>query len=178
MVHILKQVCASLREAHGQQFLHRDIKPLNIMLCERGGACDFVKVLDFGLVRQLDEPANLEISAPHHLVGTPLYMAPERLRNSASADVRSDIYSMGAVAYFLLTGHPVFRALTVLDLQNQILQAEPEPPSNSVPSPIPAGLERLVLACLAKDPADRPPQRSRALGGPWRSARLDPTGSL
>ena len=157
VVHILKQVCGSLREAHEQGLVHRDIKPLNIMLCERGGQCDFVKVLDFGLAKQLDGPATLEISAPDHLIGTPLYMAPERLRNPTATDARTDIYSVGAVAYFLLTGRPVFQALTALDLQHQVLNAEPECPSTRVPHPIPAGLERLVLECLSKDPAGRPP---------------------
>ncbi|MSV34931.1 MAG: serine/threonine protein kinase [Bryobacterales bacterium] len=156
VVHILKQVCGSLREAHEQGLLHRDIKPLNIMLCERGGQCDFVKVLDFGLVRQLDVAATLEISAPDRLIGTPLYMAPERFRDPTAADPRSDIYSVGAVAYFLLTGRPVFQALTGLDLQNQVLHAQPERPSARVPHPIPASLEQLVLDCLSKNPADRP----------------------
>jgi len=156
VVHILKQVCGSLREAHEQGILHRDIKPLNIMLCERGGQCDFVKVLDFGLARQLEETATLEVTSADRLIGTPLYMAPERFADPAVADPRSDIYSVGASAYFLLTGRPVFQALTGLDLQNQVLHAEPERPSKWVPHPIPAGLEKLILTCLSKDPADRP----------------------
>ncbi len=156
MVHILKQVCSSLREAHEEGILHRDIKPLNIMLCERGGQCDFVKVLDFGLARQLDGAATLEITTADRLIGTPLYMAPERFADPMAADPRSDIYSVGAVAYFLLTGRPVFQALTGLDLQNQVMHAEPERPSKWVPRPIPPGLEQLVLQCLSKDPAHRP----------------------
>ena len=155
VVYILKQICGSLREAHELGLLHRDIKPLNVMLCERGGQFDFVKLLDFGLVRQLGGNT-LEISTAGSLIGTPLYMAPERFRDPLSTDPRSDIYSVGAVAYFLLTGRPVFQALTSLDLQNQVLNAEPELPSRRVPHPIPAGLERLVLECLSKDPAVRP----------------------
>ncbi len=156
VVYILKQICASLQEAHERGILHRDIKPLNIMLCLRGGQCDFVKVLDFGLARQLDGPATLEITAADRLIGTPLYMAPERFSNPLAADPRSDLYSVGAVAYFLLTGRPVFQALTGMDLQNQVMHNEPELPSKRVPHPIPVDLERLVLRCLAKDPADRP----------------------
>jgi hypothetical protein len=154
-VQILKQICGSLREAHEHGILHRDIKPLNIMLCERGGQCDFVKVLDFGLVRHLNE-ATLEISSADRLIGTPLYMAPERFANPTAADPRSDIYSVGAVAYFLLTGRPVFQALTGLDLQNQVMHTEPELPSKRVPHPVPSGLEQLVLQCLSKDQANRP----------------------
>jgi serine/threonine-protein kinase len=126
------------------------------MLSERGGQYDFIKVLDFGLVRQMDLTATSEITSADCLIGTPLYMAPERFRDPTATDPRSDIYSMGAVAYFLLTGRPVFQALTGLDLQNQVLNCEPEPPSARVPHPIPGGLERLVLDCLSKDPASRP----------------------
>ncbi len=156
VVHILKQICGSLREAHEQSLLHRDIKPLNVMLCERGGLFDFAKLLDFGLVRQLGGSNTMEISTPGSLIGTPLYMAPERFRDPMSTDPRSDIYSVGAVAYFLLTGRPVFQALTSIDLQNQVLNAEPELPSKRVPHPISTDLERLVLRCLSKDPELRP----------------------
>jgi serine/threonine-protein kinase len=162
VVHILKQVCGSLREAHDQGLLHRDIKPLNVMLCERGGQFDFLKLLDFGLVRQLGASNTLEISTPGSLIGTPLYMAPERFRDPMSADPRSDIYSVGAVAYFLLTGRPAFQSLTGLDL-HQVLNAEPELPSKRVPHPIPVDLERLVLQCLSKDPALRPASAAELL---------------
>jgi len=156
VIHILQQAGASLREAHHQGLVHRDIKPSNIMLCERGGEYDFVKVLDFGLVRDLRDAASLQITAPHRIIGTPLYMAPERFRSPLEADVRSDIYSLGAVAYHLLSGRPIFSSVSDLDLLGQVLHAVPDPLSERVPHPIPPELDRLVMDCLAKDPAQRP----------------------
>jgi serine/threonine protein kinase len=156
VIHILRQVCASLREAHGQGLVHRDIKPQNIMLCERGGEYDYVKVLDFGLVWQIGDSADMRITRPHRIIGTPLYMAPERISNPLEADVRSDIYSVGAVAYQLLSGRPVFRSVTDLELIGQIMHGTPDPLSELVPSPIPVALEGLVMNCISRDLSLRP----------------------
>ena len=156
VIHILKHVCASLREAHGQGLVHRDIKPQNIMLCERGGEYDFVKVLDFGLVWHLGDSADMRITRPHRIIGTPLYMAPERISSPLEADVRSDIYSLGAVAYHLLAGRPVFRSVTDLELLGQIMHASPDPLSELVPAPIPGALERLVMNSISRELSRRP----------------------
>jgi eukaryotic-like serine/threonine-protein kinase len=156
VIHILQQVCASLAEAHGRGLVHRDIKPANIVLCERGGVPDTVKVVDFGLVK--DTAARAEDSAlsrANTIMGTPLYMPPETVRG-ASVDGRADLYSLGAVGYFLLTGKPVFDAASPLEICSLHLGAEPETPSARLGTPLPADLEALVLACLRKDPAQRP----------------------
>ena len=116
IIFILKQVCASQEALYERGLVHRDIKPQNIMLCERGGQYDFVKVLDFGLVWQVGDGHDTRITRPHRVIGTPLYMAPERITNPLEADLRSDIYSLGAVAYHLLSGRPVFRSVTDLEL--------------------------------------------------------------
>ena len=156
LVHIMKQACASLREAHEKGLVHRDIKPQNIMLCERGGEYDFVKVLDFGLVWNVGESEDMRITRPHRVIGTPLYMAPERFSNPLEADARSDIYSLGAVAYHLLSGRPVFRGVSDLQLLAQVMHATPDPLSEVVSFPLPQVLERLVMDCIARDPSQRP----------------------
>lgn len=156
VIAILRQLCGSLREAHNRGLIHRDIKPQNIMLCERGGEYDVVKVLDFGLVKDLDRPDPRDITQFLKVLGTPTYMAPERIRNPADADVRADIYSVGAVAYFLLTGRKVFEAQTDLDLTNQVLHAPPPRPSENATQEIPEELDNLVARCLAKSPTERP----------------------
>lgn len=155
-IHILKQVCASLHEAHGCGLIHRDIKPLNLILCERGAVHDVVKVLDFGLVKDTQGPHTSDLSLPSHFMGTPPYIAPERLREPSSIDGRSDIFSVGAVAYNLLTGENVFRGTTMLELLSQILESDLVPPSERSGLAMPTELDRLVMACLAKDPARRP----------------------
>ena len=104
VVHLLDQVCASLSEAHAKGLIHRDIKPQNIMLCERGGIYDTVKVLDFGLVKDVSDPENIQHTAPDQLGGTPMYIAPERIRDPSRNDARTDLYAVGTVAYNLLTG--------------------------------------------------------------------------
>jgi eukaryotic-like serine/threonine-protein kinase len=154
VVHILKQICGSLREAHQQGLVHRDIKPMNIMLCERGGDYDFVKVLDFGLALQVGE--SIGHAEPNRIAGTMLYMAPECFSRTCETDVRSDIYSVGAVTYHLLLGRPAFQSVTELDLLNQILQGQPDSIAEHLPRPISPELERLVMDCLDKDPSRRP----------------------
>lgn len=162
-IHILRQLCGSLREAHAKGLVHRDVKPQNIMLCERGGEFDVVKVLDFGLVKDLDKPDPRDITQFLRILGTPLYMAPERIRHPASADPRSDVYSVGAVAFHLLTGRRLFEAETDLDLTHQVLNAPPRRPSECAPGEIPEELDNLVLRCLAKDPAARPQRMEELL---------------
>jgi serine/threonine-protein kinase len=146
VVHILEQLCAALREAHDAGLIHRDIKPDNIVLCHRGGVADVAKLLDFGLVAQVAANTNTDV-----VVGTPLYLSPEAIMAPNSVSARSDLYALGAVAYFLLTGTPVFHGTSVAEVCSQHLYAEPQPLGH-----IPADLERIVLDCLSKNPLERP----------------------
>jgi hypothetical protein len=162
VIHILSQVCGSLYEAHSLGLVHRDIKPSNIMLNRRGGEPDVVKVLDFGLVKALDEEKKSGLTQQNSLTGTPLYMSPEAIQLPNSVDARSDIYAVGATGYFLLTGQPVFQAENVMELCQRHIEAIPTPPSQRVATPIPAALENALLACLEKSRAKRP-QTAREL---------------
>ena len=157
VVHILRQVCASLEEAHVRGLVHRDIKPANIHVGRLGLVYDFVKVLDFGLVKPATVRPNEDSLATQAglVIGTPGYMAPENAL-SATVDRRANLYSLGCVAYYLLTGRQVFEGETVMQVFAQHLQDAPTPPSQLAPSPVPPGLEQLVLECLAKKPEDRP----------------------
>ena len=156
-IHILQQVCESLGEAHDRGLVHRDIKPANIQICRRGRECDYVKVLDFGLVKPLAPSAQGEagLTAPNMVTGTPAYLSPETASGDP-VDARTDIYSLGCVAYWMLTGRQVFEADNVMQMVARHLQATPVPPSRFSEEPIPAELEEIVMACLAKRPADRP----------------------
>jgi hypothetical protein len=156
VIHILQQVCGSLYEAHSLGLVHRDIKPANIMLNRRGGQPDVIKVLDFGLVKALDEQKQAGMTQKASLTGTPLYMSPEAIQMPNSVDARSDIYALGAVGYFLLTGAPVFEADSVVDLCQKHVATPATPPSERVKTPIPAALEAALLACLEKSRAKRP----------------------
>jgi serine/threonine-protein kinase len=150
-VHILRQVCGALAEAHGKGIVHRDISPDNIMVCRHGGQLDFVKVLDYGLVKQMDpKQQTRDLTRGLRIVGTPLYMAPERLRDPADVDPRADIYAVGAVAYVMLSGRRMFAATDDLALTTQILNEAPMPLREAASQPIPAELEHLVMSCLAK----------------------------
>jgi eukaryotic-like serine/threonine-protein kinase len=175
VIHILRQVCESLEEAHSYGLVHRDIKPANIHVGRLGLQEDFVKVLDFGLVRSVDGPSEESLTGAAGMTpGTPAYMAPE-MASDRTVDGRADIYSLGCVAYYLLTGRLVFAGDTPLQTILRHLQQEPEPPSRVTHRPIPPALDELVLACLAKRPEDRPPsaaevsqrlaQARRELGG-------------
>jgi len=155
VVHILRQVVSALVEAHGIGLIHRDIKPSNVLLCERGGIPDFAKVVDFGLVKDLGD-VGTELSAATTIVGTPQYLPPEAIRTPEALDARADLYQVGAVAYFLLTGAPVFDGGSVIEVCSHHLHTPVEPPSQRIGAPLPEDVERLVLQCLAKDPADRP----------------------
>jgi serine/threonine-protein kinase len=157
VVHILRQVCASLEEAHVRGLVHRDIKPANIHVGRLGLVDDFVKVLDFGLVKPISE-GTMEHSLATRgglVIGTPGYMAPE-MALGAQVDGRADLYSLGCVAYYLLTGRQVFEGDTVMKVFAQHLQAVPTPPSQRGPHSVPPDLEQIVLSCLAKTPEDRP----------------------
>ena len=168
VVHILRQVCESLEEAHSYGLVHRDIKPANIHLGRLGLREDFVKVLDFGLVRSIAGPGEESLTGAAGMTpGTPAYMAPE-MAHDRTVDGRADLYSLGCVAYYLLTGHLVFEGDTPLQTILKHLQQAPEPPSRRTGRPIPAELEALVLACLAKRPDERPPSAAalaQALAG-------------
>jgi len=159
VVHILRQVLGALAEAHGVGLIHRDIKPGNIILCERGGVPDVAKVVDFGLVKELDTADGL--SHEGTLVGTPLYMAPESIRSGA-ADPRSDIYAVGAVGYYLLTGVHVFTGQTVMEICGHHLHTQPVSPSERIGHDLPPDLETWVMHCLEKLPTNRPGSAAEA----------------
>jgi serine/threonine protein kinase len=181
VVHILRQVCGSLHEAHGLGLIHRDIKPANIVLNRRGGVSDVVKLLDFGLVKVLDAQKQATLTSAGGITGTPLYLPPEAIENAATVDARSDIYAVGAVGYFLLTGRPVFEGDNVLTIIRQHVQTPPPPPSERLGRPVAADLEQLLLQCLAKSPAARPQSAQQlsaalaacALESAWTEADAD-----
>lgn len=155
-IHILEQAAGALAEAHGINLIHRDIKPVNIMLVDQGGSADVTKVLDFGLVKEIKGMGDAALTQVDTVTGTPLYLAPEAITAPSSVDERSDIYALGAVGYYLLTGHHVFGGSTTVEICSHHLHSKPEPPSKRIKKPVPADLEALILACLAKDPAERP----------------------
>jgi serine/threonine protein kinase len=152
VVRILSQLCAALEEAHGKGLVHRDIKPENVLLT--GEARDVAKLIDFGLVEQVGSVADQ--SSLDVLVGTPLYMSPEAIVAPETVDARSDLYGLGAVAYFLLRGAPVFGGRSVVEVCSHHLHTAPEPLSAALGDAIPVELETIILDCLAKDPAARP----------------------
>jgi serine/threonine-protein kinase len=158
VVHILTQVLGALAEAHAVGLIHRDVKPANLNISERSGTPDVVKVLDFGLVKQLGAPVGPETSASqvNQIIGTPLYLSPEAIIAPSSMDGRADLYALGAVGYFLLTGVPPFTGASVVEVCGHHLHTQPVPPSERLGRALPAELERLILACLAKSAADRP----------------------
>jgi eukaryotic-like serine/threonine-protein kinase len=154
---LLKQVCHSLADAHARGLVHRDVTPSNIYACRMGLDYDFVKVLDFGLVSSSD-PRAIErtlMTGAEVTTGTPAFMAPEAILDH-TVDPRADVYALGCVAYYLLTGQFVFEADTPMRMFAQHLQLAPIPPSERTELPIPSDLEAVVLSCLAKDPARRP----------------------
>jgi serine/threonine protein kinase len=158
VVYLLTQVCHSLSEAESCGLIHRDIKPANIFLCRYGEDCDFVKVLDFGLVKAFDEPkeAGPALTRENMVHGTPAFIAPEQAMGRADVDGRVDIYAAGCVAYWLLTGQLVFTADTPMGYLMHHIHSPPRPPSTRAELPIPAAVDSLILSCLAKDPAQRP----------------------
>jgi len=156
--HYLIQACHSLNEAHNQQLIHRDIKPANLFVCRYGDDYDFVKVLDFGLVKRekAADESDLKLTVDGSVSGTPAYMYPEAVSGKNPVDNRSDIYSLGCVAYWLLTGQRVFTAANHMAMLMEHATVEPIPPSQRSEMEIPADLDQAILACLAKDPDDRP----------------------
>jgi eukaryotic-like serine/threonine-protein kinase len=155
VVHLLVQAAEALAEAHGVGLIHRDVKPANIVVCRHDRRPDPVKVVDFGLVRKvgMSDPA---VSTTDAIAGTPLYLSPEAITTPDGIDARSDLYALGAVGYFLLTGTPPFEGKSVFDVLARTVGNPVEPPSARVDHPIPAKLEAIIVACLAKDRAGRP----------------------
>ena len=164
VVHVMKQVCASIAEAHGAGLIHRDLKPSNVMLCDRGGMLDFVKVLDFGLVRQQQQSEDVALTAVNALTGTPLYMSPESVESPDTMDARSDVYQLGAILYFMLTGSHVFQGETPVEVLAQHLNKAPEPPSERLGRPVLPELEAVIMKALAKSADDRHADAGALLG--------------
>jgi serine/threonine-protein kinase len=182
VVHVLQHVCVSLDEAHRRGMVHRDVKPANVYLCRHALLHDFVKVLDFGLVKHRAVPAtpdDLRLSQTGTIHGTPSYLAPEIARGDGAVDGRADLYALGCVAYWLLTGRLVFERDTYPAMLLAHATMQPLPPSQHATQGIPPLLDDIVLACLAKEPADRVQSaedlRSRLaaieLTAPWTEAR-------
>jgi serine/threonine-protein kinase len=179
VVHVLSAVAGALAEAHDIGLIHRDIKPANIVLCRQGGVPDVPKVVDFGLVKQLDASGEAaHRTNANSILGTPHYMSPESIQTPDAIDGRSDLYALGAVGYYLLTGEHVFAGETVVEVCLKHLDVVPIPPSERLGAPVAPLLERVVLDCLAKDAAQRPQtalellERLRDTGTPTWDARL------
>ncbi len=158
VVHFLRQACASLADAHQCGLIHRDVKPANLYLCRRGLQYDFVKVLDFGLVKGAPEGMDTgQLTMEGTTSGTPAFMAPEMSLATGPIDARVDLYALGCVAYWLLTGRLVFEGPNALAILVQHAKEEPVPPSKVVELPVNPDLDALVMQLLRKDPAQRPP---------------------
>jgi serine/threonine-protein kinase len=156
-IHLLIQACDSLAEAHATGLIHRDVKPANILTCHWGLKWDFVKVLDFGLVKGAWTMGDDDhVTSEGTITGTPAYMAPEAALGGQAIDARVDLYGLGCVGYWLLTGERLFVGRTSVEVLLHHVKTPPVPPSERVGRPIPASLEALVLSCLAKDPDERP----------------------
>ncbi|MEJ2240449.1 MAG: serine/threonine-protein kinase [Gemmatimonadales bacterium] len=158
VLHLLRQLCHALAEAHENGLIHRDVKPGNIYVCRYGREYDWVKVLDFGMVKTLraEGEASLKLTAETVMGGTPAYMAPEQALGDEAIDGRTDIYQAGCVAYYALTGQLVFTGRTQVEMMLKHATEAPVPPSSKSDKPIPPGLDALVLRCLSKDREERP----------------------
>jgi len=154
LVHLMIQACGSLAEAHALGFVHRDIKPENLFVAEMGGVRDFVKVLDFGIAKVSQDLEDTHLTREGMVTGTPAYLAPEVIRGE-SADPRADVYSLGCVMYAALTGRPPFRAKTAMEMMLKHAEEVPVAPSERLGRDLPSDIERVVLRCLAKQPAER-----------------------
>jgi serine/threonine-protein kinase len=155
VLRVLEMVAGGLAEAHDLGIIHRDIKPANIHLCRQGGELDIAKVLDFGLVKVVEGDDDASVTRDGVVTGTPQYLAPEALSNPESVDARSDLYALGAVGYYLLTGEQVFTG-NIVEICGHHLHTEPTPPSKRLGRELPVDLEHLIMQCLAKNPGDRP----------------------
>jgi serine/threonine protein kinase len=160
VVHLLRQVCSSLQDAHGNGLVHRDIKPGNVMVSRAGTTFDFAKVLDFGLVKldRAGKPGDdaIKLTKDDSTSGTPAFMAPEAVLGQTDNDHRVDLYALGCVAYWLLTGKLVFEGRNALELMFHHVHTPAPRPSTRSELPIPVQLEDLIMECLEKDPAQRP----------------------
>jgi serine/threonine protein kinase len=156
VLHILRQVLGSLAEAHGRGLIHRDIKPANVILCQRGGISDFVKVVDFGLAKDPSYTQMPQITQTGSISGTPIYIAPECLKVPPELSPSVDIYAVGALAFYLLTGRELFTAPNRLQILRDVMNKPAQRPSDVAPASIPPALDELVDRCLSKEPADRP----------------------
>jgi eukaryotic-like serine/threonine-protein kinase len=180
-IHLLIQVCDSLGEAHAEGLIHRDIKPANVYVCRHGREVDFVKVLDFGMVKSQREGDDTEtkLTADQAVCGTPAFMAPEQVLGSRFVDGRTDLYAVGCLAYWSITGQLVFTGRTAMEILVQHTQAVPVRPSARTELEIPATLDDVILTCLAKNPDDRPVSADRlaetlasiATGSTWTIRR-------
>jgi eukaryotic-like serine/threonine-protein kinase len=185
VIHLLEQAAGSLAEAHDAGLIHRDVKPGNILVVDRGGISDLVKVLDFGLVKYVGFGASGEaasqpaLTMDNTITGTPLYIAPEAVTTPEAVDARTDLYALGAVGYWLLTGTHVFGGRSIVEVLGHQMHSVPDPPSTRLGAPVAADLEAVLLACLAKRPEDRPSSaavlrerlRACASAGRWTNAR-------
>jgi serine/threonine-protein kinase len=157
VVHLLRQICGALGEAHAVGLVHRDVKPANVLLCSRGGSPDLVKVLDFGLVKSVSSRGDASVSttAIDQIVGTPLYMSPEAITSPEKVDARSDLYALGALGYFLLVGEPPFSGQSAVEVCGHHLHSPPVPPFQRLGKPSQTLLDQVILRCLQKAPDAR-----------------------
>ena len=173
VVHIMRQAAMALNEAHTIGLVHRDIKPNNIMMTQQGGAYDVTKVLDFGLVKSVDSKADATKTWSEGLIGTPRFMSPEQILDPPSVDARSDLYALGLVGYYLLTGRFVFESTNPVEICAQHLSAIPDPPSSVTECDVNPGLERIIMQCLEKKRDDRPASGAE-IAEQLRGLALDP----
>ena len=166
VIHILRQVCASLNEAHDAGLVHRDIKPANVILCDRGGVPDMVKVLDFGLVKSYREGEGSPADATQTLsiTGTPQFIAPEAVSRPDKVDQRSDLYAVGALAYYLLSGDHVFRGDSAFEVMQHHVSSQPEPLRERMGEDVDRALEAIVMRCLEKNASQRPESAREMIG--------------
>jgi serine/threonine protein kinase len=180
VVHLLLQACDSLSEAHRKGVIHRDVKPANIYLCREAFECDVVKILDFGLAKRIvpvAAPGSASETRSDVIAGTPAYLAPETISGTHVIDGRADLYALGCVAHWMLTGRLVFQADSAMGMLAAHLERTPAPPGASAAVAVPPALDALILECLAKSPDDRPASaealasrlRAVPLDAPWRA---------